>query len=172
MSNPRPPHSASGGTNRPGGDAPPAGTPPESAPQLVELTRQECIELLRGTGLGRIVVYRRPPGLSEEPLPLIRPVNYVFDDVSQSIVFQSLSGSKLHELTRSRQAAFEVDGQDAAGRSGWSVIIHGHAEPITQANEVRRLDGLGLRSLAAGLSLQWVRLKARTITGRRIGWPE
>lgn len=171
MSTRQPPQPASAGADRLGASAPPAGRQPTDAPQLVELTRPECIQLLRSTDLGRVVVYRRAPGLSQQPLPLIRPVNYIFDDVSQSIVFQSLAGSKLHELTRSGQAAFEIDGYDAGRRSGWSVIIHGHVELETQPGEVRRLDRLGLSSLATGLPLSWVRLKARTITGRRIGSP-
>ena len=55
-------------------------------------------------GVGRI-------GLSVSPAT-IRPVNYAFDDQTQSVVFRSALGSKLREGLSSGTAAFEIDGTD------------------------------------------------------------
>ena len=60
---------------------------------ITELPHDECIELLAQTGFGRLAV--SPPDWRTPPV--IRPVNYVFDRSSQSIVLRTARGS-----TRSR----------------------------------------------------------------------
>jgi nitroimidazol reductase NimA-like FMN-containing flavoprotein (pyridoxamine 5'-phosphate oxidase superfamily) len=145
-----------------------AARPPET-PQftdlrskLLELSRVECLNLLRRTRFGRLAVSRG------EGAPIIRPLNYVFDPRSQSVVFRTAQGSKLHGLLRAREAAFEIDGIDHGGRTGWSVVVIGAAEEVTNASEIRRLDQLGLEVWAPGPRTHWVRIRARTLSGRRI----
>lgn len=62
-----------------------------------------------------------------------RPVNYAFDERTQSVVFRSALGSKLREGLSSGTAAFEIDGTDPVERAGWSVIIVGEAEEVTDS---------------------------------------
>src|SRR5437763_11953272 len=102
-----------------------------------ELSREECLELLAANGVGRL-------GVSGKDAPVIRPVNYAFDEPSQSVVFRTALGSKFYTLLRQNTAAFEVDGLDPDRRSGWGVIIVGATEEVTNPSDVRRLDGLGL----------------------------
>jgi uncharacterized protein len=130
---------------------------------MLELDRPECLRLLAATGVGRIVV-----SVTEWDHPVIRPVNYVFDEPSQSVLIRSALGSKLHALLRSAKAAFEIDGIDRAGRVGWSVIIVGVCEEITNPTELRRIEGLGLEPWAPGHKGTWIRIRANTISGRRI----
>jgi nitroimidazol reductase NimA-like FMN-containing flavoprotein (pyridoxamine 5'-phosphate oxidase superfamily) len=134
----------------------------EPTTQLVELERDECLRLLAATSLGRLAVN------AEGWPPVIRPVNYVFDQSSQSVVFRSARGSKFTALVLSAQAAFEIDGIDPAGQTGWSVIVIGTAEEITQAAEVHRLEQLGLRPLAPGEKPHWIRIRSTVVSGRRI----
>jgi hypothetical protein len=47
-------------------------------------------------------------------------------------------------------AAFEIDGIDQGSRTGWSVIIVGMTEQVTNAADVRRLDCLGLETWTPG----------------------
>jgi nitroimidazol reductase NimA-like FMN-containing flavoprotein (pyridoxamine 5'-phosphate oxidase superfamily) len=101
--------------------------------------------------------------------PLIRPVNYVFDPSSQSVVFRSARGSKLTGLMLSAQASFEIDDFDPADRSGWSVIVTGVAEEVTGPTELDRLEQLGLSSVAPGPDPHWIRVHATVVSGRRIG---
>jgi nitroimidazol reductase NimA-like FMN-containing flavoprotein (pyridoxamine 5'-phosphate oxidase superfamily) len=84
-------------------------------------------------------------------------------------VFRSARGSKLTALTLSAQASFEIDDFDAAGRSGWSVIVTGVAEEVTAPIEVDRLEQLGLSSLAPGPDPHWIRIHTMVVSGRRIG---
>lgn len=101
-------------------------------------------------------------------VPIIRPVNYVFDAPSQSVIFRTASGTKLHALLRSASAVFEIDGTEPATRSGWSVIIVGTTEDISNPSEIRRLETIGVDPWPPGLKSHWLRIRARVVSGRRI----
>ncbi|MBV8946035.1 MAG: pyridoxamine 5'-phosphate oxidase family protein [Solirubrobacterales bacterium] len=126
-----------------------------------ELSREECLRLLAENSVGRLAV-------SGKDAPVIRPVNYAFDQASQSVVFRTAPGSKFYTLLRRDTAAFEVDGLDHEARSGWSVIVVGATEEVTNPADLRRLDGLDLDSWAPGDKPHWVRIRAWTVSGRRI----
>jgi nitroimidazol reductase NimA-like FMN-containing flavoprotein (pyridoxamine 5'-phosphate oxidase superfamily) len=130
---------------------------------MLELGRPECLRLLAEHGIGRIAV-----SVTEWDHPLVRPVNYIFDQPSQSVLIRSGSGSKLHALMRSARATFEIDGIDSAGHVGWSVIIVGVAEEVTSAAEVRRIEGLGLEPWAPGHKGHWISIRTNVVSGRRI----
>jgi uncharacterized protein len=132
-------------------------------PTLTELSRDDALRLLREGQIGRLVVLT---GLANTPV--IRPVNYVFDDASKSVVFRATEGTKLITLARASHAWFEVDEIDPVNRTGWSVLISGVTEPVTERHEVARLEGLGLDSWIAGPESRWVRVRARVVSGRRI----
>jgi len=133
--------------------------------ELLELERDECIELLVSTKIGRLAVspadWRTPP--------VIRPVTYVFDRGSQSIVFRTSRGSKFTALLLSGQAAFEIDGIDPASHTGWSVIVQGPVEEVKSTIDVHRLERLALSPWAPGELPHWIRLRATVVSGRRIG---
>jgi uncharacterized protein len=129
--------------------------------EMHDLSREECLELLAANGVGRLAV-------SGKDAPVIRPVNYTFDQPSQSVVFRTAPGSKFYALLRQNAAAFEVDGVDPVRRIGWSVIIVGATEEVTNPADVRRLDSLGLEHWAPGEKPHWVRIRAWTVSGRRI----
>ena len=84
------------------------------------------------------------------------------------MLIRTAPGSKLHAILRSARAAFEIDGIDPASRVGWSVIIDGVSEEITGAAELRRIGGLGLEPWAPGHKGHWIRIRANTVSGRRI----
>lgn len=128
--------------------------------EMLVVSREECLRLLRSNSFGRLAVAM--------DTPVIRPVNYIFDEPSQSVVFRSAEGSKFHALLLSGNAAFEIDGIDPGSRTGWSVIIVGVTEEVTNPSEVGRLDGLGLKPWAPGPKPHWMRIRAWTISGRRI----
>ena len=136
-------------------------TPP--ATELLDLDRPECLRLLAAGGIGRIAV-----SVTEWDHPMIRPVNYVFDTPSQSVLIRTAPGSKLHSILRSARAAFEIDGIDATSRVGWSVIIVGVCDEITSPAELRRIEGLGLDPWAPGHKGHWIRIYANVVSGRRI----
>ena len=138
--------------------------PSRRANQLVELEREECLRLLAETTLGRLAI---SPS-DRRALPIIRPVNYVFDPASQSVVFRSAEGSKLTALLLSGAAAFEIDGVDPAAELGWSVIVQGLAEEITRPAELTHVEALGLRSWAPGEMAHWLRIRTTVVSGRQL----
>lgn len=85
-------------------------SPPPS--RLVELPRTECLRLLACTRFGRLGI------TTSDEVPVIRPVNYVFDERSQSVAFRTAPGTKLHALVAAKRAVFEIDGVDRGSRSG------------------------------------------------------
>src|SRR5438270_14083220 len=104
-----------------------------SPSEMLALSREECMKLLASHSFGRLAVN------TGSGAPVIRPVNYVFDERSQSVVFRTAPGSKFHALLRAANAAFEIDGTDESTRTGWSVIMQGVTDEITRSAAVRRL---------------------------------
>jgi nitroimidazol reductase NimA-like FMN-containing flavoprotein (pyridoxamine 5'-phosphate oxidase superfamily) len=130
--------------------------------EMLELSREECLQLLAEHRFGRLAVN------GGKGPPLVRPVNYVFDERLQSVVFRTAAGSKFYALAASTEAAFEIDGIDEAGHTGWSVLMQGVTEEITQPAAIRRLDELGLETWAPGYKSHWLHIRAWTVSGRRI----
>jgi uncharacterized protein len=130
--------------------------------ELLQLDRAECLRLLACHNFGRLAVN---VGGSA---PAIRPLNYVYDERSQSIVFRSDYGSKVFGLATTGKAAFEIDGVDPARRTGWSVIVVGVAEEVRNHFELRRLERAGLDSWTPGAKQHWLRIRTQLITGRRL----
>ena len=134
--------------------------PDEPTSEMLVLTREECLALLASHHFGRLAVAMDSP--------VIRPVNYVFDEPSQSVTFRTAEGSKFHAMLVNGNAAFEIDGIDPGSRTGWSVIIVGMTEEVTSPSELRRLDHLGLETWTPGRKAHWMRIRAWTVSGRRI----
>jgi uncharacterized protein len=132
--------------------------------EFVEIDRGGCMRMLAAASgqVGRVAV--TVPGSP----PMIHPVNYAFDDRTESVVFRSALGSKLREGLSSGPAAFEIDGADPVDRTGWSVIIVGDGEEVLDPAEIERLEELGLEPWAPGLKTSWVRIQATSASGRRV----
>lgn len=94
--------------------------------------------------------------------PEIFPINFVIDGMS--IVFRTASGSKLDDLTRNKNVAFEADTWDLEG--GRSVVIKGVASPITDEDELRRAQALPLNPWVPTVKTHFVRISPTDIQGR------
>jgi nitroimidazol reductase NimA-like FMN-containing flavoprotein (pyridoxamine 5'-phosphate oxidase superfamily) len=129
---------------------------------MSEISRPECLALLASQRFGRLAVN------IGRGAPVIRPVNYVFDQRSQSVVFRTAPGSKFHALLHAADAAFEIDGIDEGSRTGWSVIVRGVTGEVTRPSDIDHLDRLGLEPWAPGPKRHWVQIRAWTVSGRRI----
>src|ERR1043165_5238571 len=94
--------------------------------ELGVLTRRQCLDLLEGVRVGRLV-------FTEDALPAVQPVNFrVWHD---DVVIRVAGGPKLIAATDRQVVAFEADELDPDLRTGWSVTIVGHAEHITDVDE-------------------------------------
>lgn len=137
----------------------PGGGPVYDGRTMLELLPPaECWRLLAATRVGRV-------GLVVDGEPVILPVNHVVHQ--RTVVFRTAGGTKLATMTSWPTVAFEVDGTDGEGL-GWSVLVSGRAERVTDAATVRDVEALGLRPWAPGPKLHWVRIVPRRVSGRRI----
>ncbi len=134
--------------------------------ELQPLERAECLQLLAAHRFGRLAVNINGQA------PMVRPVNYLFDERSSSIIFRTGDGPTRHQLLASRKAAFEVDHVHLGSRTGWSVLVRGLVEEISDPHELHRLERVPLDPWAPGERAHWMRIRAWTVTGRRIVEPE
>jgi len=132
---------------------------------LVELTVAECHDLLTRHHLGRLAFLDRA-GV----MPMIIPVNYLFHE--EKVVFRTDPGRKLIAALHKAPVAFEVDGADEQQQLGWSVVVRGHGEEVTDPDELGRLSTTPLVTWAPGAKAHYVRINPRLVTGRRIQMPD
>ena len=128
--------------------------------ELTDLGREQCLQLLAGGVVGRVV-------FTEAALPAAHPVSYLLD--GDEVVFCTTNGGKLAAATLQRVVAFQVDEIDPAGRTGWSVLGVGQAYEI--------IDPRRLAELADRMPEPWstirnghtVAIPLQRLTGRVLG---
>ncbi len=124
------------------------------------LSRSECEALLSGGTIGRI-------GLQVAGETLVLPVLYRFAE--GNVVFRTSPGEKLDAAWVNAAAAFEIDDWDIPSRSGWSVLVRGRTEEVTDQEDIASLERLDLESWTPAVPrTTWIRIRPSDITGRRI----
>jgi len=151
------------GDSRPRAEAPPPrpeGGPAPLLDRLVVLGRSECVELLaQARGVGRLA-WATPQG------PVVVPVNFAVDD--GDIVLLSGEGAKLEAAWQHEILAFEIDSFDAIYHTGWSVLVQGVGEEVTDPDAIDLLRRLRVAPWAGGERRRFIRLRGERISGRRI----
>jgi hypothetical protein len=128
---------------------------------LVDIGPDGCADLLASSTLGRL-------GVFVDGRPEIFPVNHVYDRPSDAVVFPTNSRTKLRAALNWPWVAFEVDGVDSDDGSGWSVLVVGRAEEITDPDVIARVSSQRHIPWAAGEFARWIRIVPTKVTGRRI----
>ena len=131
--------------------------------ELGVLSKAKCLELLAKHSFGRLAFW-------SHDLPLILPVNYVFEE--PSIVVRTGPGAKLEQTPLAR-VAFEIDEADPLGQWGWSVVAQGPAFDITSSLDERSeaLRKLQVTPWAPGDKPSWLEVSATRVSGRYFGSP-
>lgn len=131
-------------------------------PLMRELTSQECMDLLRPGGVGRIAFVI--PG---EAAPTVLPVNFLLH--GDSIVFRTEAYGVIAEHAAAGHVSFEVDQLDGAVSEGWSVLAVGRARPVNDPAELSTLRATApVQPWASGERDLFVTIVPAKITGRRI----
>jgi nitroimidazol reductase NimA-like FMN-containing flavoprotein (pyridoxamine 5'-phosphate oxidase superfamily) len=123
----------------------------------------ECQAMLEARHLGRVAFV-------DQDGPIILPINYAL--VDGLVVFRTHAGAKLDAARRGASFAFEVDGFDPREQTGWSVVVRGTAELVTDEVELAMLAALPLVSWAPGAKPIYVRIGQAEVTGQRISAPD
>lgn len=154
----------------PAGEEPAPAAEPAAAPAteegaagaggLEEIPEEECLALLQGQEVGRLVVVR-------DGAPVAFPVNYTLD--GRTVAVRTDPGTKLDWGTLG-PVAFEVDDIDRATHQGWSVLVQGTGRDVTEGVDAwsQGLRSSPLQPWAAGGKDHWIAIASPTITGRRI----
>ncbi len=127
-------------------------------PCLETLDGEECLALLAGGGVGRLVFVSKRG-------PVALPVNFRL--LEGDVVFRTRTGGRLAAVAGST-ASFEVDRIDEAMSEGWSVLVTGHARLVEDAAELERIGRLGIEPWPGGRREAVIRIERETLTGRRI----
>ena len=102
--------------------------------------------------------------------PVIVPVNYVLDE--EEPVFRTDPGGKLDAAAESAPVAFEVDAAEEVIRTGWRVVVRGALAEVTDPGDLERLRALPLYPWVPGDKTRYLRVRAASVTGRRIRIPD
>jgi transcriptional regulator with XRE-family HTH domain len=132
---------------------------PAKTPELIDLSLDECQELLGGGGIGRII-FRTDAKL------VALPVN--FRVLDGDVVFRSEEDGSVSELGLEEPVSFEADRIDDAMREGWSVLASGTVHRADDPGELRQVEALGVEPWAGGERNEYFRLAVTELTGKRI----
>jgi nitroimidazol reductase NimA-like FMN-containing flavoprotein (pyridoxamine 5'-phosphate oxidase superfamily) len=125
------------------------------------LTEAECRDLLDRHHFGRFG-FLDYVGV----LPSIIPVNYLLDD--DKVVIRTDAGSKLAAALRGAPVALEVDGADENHQVGWSVVVRGRVEEVTDEDKLAELRKTPLLAWHPRAKPRYIRINPSQVSGRRI----
>lgn len=120
---------------------------------------EECHELLAAQPVGRLAFV-------DAGEAVVLPVAYRYH--RHQVVFLTVPGAKLDAAVMANPVSFEIDGWDEGSQRGWSVLVRGFGDEVTDPDELAELSELGLKPWVASELSRWVRIVATELTGRRI----
>lgn len=124
--------------------------------QLSMLDTGECMRLLASVPLGRVVFTMRA-------LPAIRPVNHLVDN-GDVIIRTDLGSAVGSAAGRGTVLAYEADAIDATTRTGWTVVVTGAAQIVTDPQDLARYQE-ALRPWVDGERNCVIRIPPELVTG-------
>ena len=125
---------------------------------LFQLDAATCVALLGVHHVGRLII----PGDD----PYVIPVNYTV--VAGSVVLRT-ERRPVTDAAIDHPIVFEVDMFDERSKSGWSVVVRGHARDITAEDRPRRRHGHRRHTATPGRRGDRncvIRISAGRLTGR------
>jgi len=130
------------------------------AAKIVELDRAESLELLTSKKVGRL-------GFLSEDGPQILPLNYVL--VEDHVIVRTVAYGAAARGALDQRVAFEVDDVDEFLQAGWSVLVVGPAQLLSDAQlEQLRLLGTAPEPWAEGPRTLFVSVGCQQVSGRRL----
>jgi nitroimidazol reductase NimA-like FMN-containing flavoprotein (pyridoxamine 5'-phosphate oxidase superfamily) len=126
---------------------------------IEELTAEACWSRLAQVPTGRLCFV-------DSGGPMVLPLNHVVD--GHSIVVRTAWGTSAHQLGDGATVAFEVDAAEPATCEGWSVVVRGYLDELTDMDELAAARRLDLHSWASGRRDHFLRIRPWKVTGRDI----
>jgi len=126
---------------------------------LQHLSQGECLRLMASVPVGRIIYTR-------QAMPAVELVNFALD--RGDIVIRIDHSGTLAAATRGTVVAFEADSLDPSGQVGWSDTVIGQSHEVTDADEISRLEQIGISSWAPGEHEHFIRISPGILSGRAL----
>lgn len=127
---------------------------------LASIPEAECWQLLASVPFGRLV-------FTEHALPAVHPVNFAVAD--STVVVRTGPGPKFDSAVRGDVVAFEADLIDTQTRTGWSVLVIGHASVVVDIDRLVSVVDVDHRPWVRGPGRHVVQIAGERVTGRRLG---
>jgi len=128
-----------------------------SSPQ--HLSQGECLRLMASVPVGRIIYTR-------QAMPAVELVNFALH-LGDIIIRTDHSGT-LAAATRGTVVAFQADSLDPSGHASWSVTVIGQSHEVSDADEISRLEQIGISSWAPGEHEHFIRISPGILSGRQL----
>jgi uncharacterized protein len=129
-------------------------------PAVVQLDREECLELLGRVGIGRVV-------LSSDCIPVALPV--CVSVIDEEVVFADID-SKLDAAVGGEVVTVEADEVDRVCHTGWSVLVTGVARVVPETDDIRKMNRSASPNSVPWTSELLVRVPATRVSGHRFAW--
>lgn len=129
-----------------------------TGPDLVVLDETACRRRLAANRFGRVA-------LSVGALPVVFPVHYALLDGDP--VFRTDAGTKLAAASSGNVLCLEIDEVNAEDHTGWSVLVTGRAEVLSDPETLARAADLPLRPWV-GHGDAFVRIHGEVVSGRLV----
>ena len=124
--------------------------------RLTAVTAEECWRLLATHSWGRL-------GVLVAGHPEVFPVDHRID--GRALLLRTEEGTKLRAASGAR-VCFEVDEIDDLARTGWTVLVVGHADEVFDRASLDVDDADA--PLWTGDKVHWLRVVPVKVTGRRL----
>jgi hypothetical protein len=128
--------------------------------RMDELTRAACLELLGTVRFGRLFFIHNA-------LPAVRPVNHLVD--VDSIVLRATVGAAITQEIgyHGMVVAYEADALDSARQLGWSVVVVGTAQLVTDRVQAQRYRSM-IEPWVAGPADEVISISTEMMHGYRL----
>lgn len=122
------------------------------------LSKPDAVELLASAAVGRVV-------FTDAALPAVVPITFAVHN--GAVVMRTAADTRLAAAADGGVLALEADDVDPVARTGWSVVVTGVAEIVTDPVEWAVINSL-VEPFAPGANIVAVRLPMTVVTGRRV----
>ena len=130
-----------------------------SIPRSLEaLSAPEALALLATAVVGRVV-------FTAGALPAVVPVTFAVH--AGAVVLRTSAGTRLADAADGGVLSLQADDVDPGTRTGWSVVVTGVSELVTDPLARSAIHGL-VEPWAPGRHEVYVRIPLTVVTGRRV----
>ncbi|GGV35384.1 hypothetical protein GCM10010495_60480 [Kitasatospora herbaricolor] len=145
-------------SDSPNGEAP--GTRSAEGRGAEECTREQSLELLRQTVIGRLIH-------TDDAMPAVTPSCFTLDSLGEVVI--PLPASWRADLMDGEVVGFETDRFDEQTLQGWTVLVVGRSRLVTDPGKIEALKDGGPLHWGHRPTRGYLSIHPELVTGQRFG---